>query len=83
LSNTISRANAGQTTEELGGLRVLPPEVEMAHRTGHEHDVAVAFPERLIGNANIAALGIACLGPTGYCPAVWHRGAVVETRLLT
>jgi len=29
----------------------------MAHRTRHEHDVAVTLPERLVGNANLAALG--------------------------
>jgi hypothetical protein len=32
-------AEAGEAAEEVGGLRVLPQKVQMAHRARHEHDV--------------------------------------------
>ena len=55
----------------------------MAHRTWHEHDVAVTFPERLVGDVNVSALGIACMRPAGFCRAVWGSRTVVEAGVLT
>ena len=76
-------AEPGEAAEEVSGLRVLPQEIEMAHRARHEHDVAVALPQHLEGDADIAAQGIARLRPRGLCGPVFRRGPVVEPRVLT
>jgi len=55
----------------------------MAHRARHEHDVAVTLPERLVGNANFATLGIAGLRPISLRRKMRCGTAVVETRILT
>ena len=54
-------AERGQTVKEAGRLGVFPQQIEVAHRPRHEHDVAFALSEHLVGDVDVPVLGVQSL----------------------